>query len=330
MKHIGIANNGSEIIQIELKREDLSIKLLSLGACLQDLRLEAFSHSLVLGYPDANSYLSNVNYFGATIGPFANRLANGQAVVLGKLIELDRNTQNGDHLHGGLDGVHLLNWNVIEHSNYHVIFELNVESNHMGLPGNMNILTTYKLLEDQSLEVDIVVQSDISTLCSFCHHSYFNLTGRADISGHQLQVFADLYLPVNQNTIPTGEITSVVNTNLDFRQKKNLSLHIPLDHNFCISNKREHMRKVAILSTLDQRLEMHLFSTEPGLQVFTGQGIKSDGPIGNSGSSYIPFSGVALEPQLWPDAPHHDAFPSAILLADNVYRNVSKFTFKQN
>ena len=329
MKHVGLASNGSKIMQINLERAGLSVKLLSLGACLQDLRINSYKHSLVLGYPDINSYFSNINYFGATIGPFANRLANGRTIVLGKTIELDRNTLNGDHLHGGLDGVHSQNWDVVENSDYHVIFKLNLQNSYMGSTQNMTVLTTYRLLDNQTLEVDIVAQSDIATLCSFCHHSYFNLTGQSDIFGHQLQVFGDAYLPVNKNKIPTGEIASVIDTDFDFRQKKVLSSYNPIDHNFCISNKKVNMQKVAILSSLDKNLEMHVSSTEPGLQIYTGQNIDADGPAGNLGSSYAPFSGVALEPQLWPDAPNHDAFPSALLMPNDVYRNISQFRFKQ-
>ena len=128
MKHVGQASNGSKIMQINLERAGLSVKLLSLGACLQDLRINSYKHSLVLGYPDINSYFSNINYFGATIGPFANRLANGRTIALGKTIELDRNTLKGDHLHGGLDGVHSQNWDVVENSDYHVIFKLNLQN----------------------------------------------------------------------------------------------------------------------------------------------------------------------------------------------------------
>lgn len=329
MTHRDVAQNGdgTPIHQINLNRDGLSVSLLSLGATLQDLRLEPHAHSLVLGYRDVTQYLTNPNYFGATVGRFANRLQHGRASDFDAGFQADINTPFGHLLHGGRDGTNLRNWQISDRSNHHVYFSTTLPDGHMGFPGNLTVTTQYALLENQILQIQITAQTDAATLCSFAHHSYFNLTGLPDISGHTLCVDADHYLPIDEGGIPSGGIPSVLNTEFDFRTPRAVTLSQPIDHNLCLAHQRRPLQKVARLTAANQTISVDLATTEVGLQVYTGHGIAASGATGNNGLAYVPCAGIALEPQLWPDAPNNKGFPSALLLPDETYQQVTQFRF---
>jgi len=318
----------ARIQQIKLDREGLSISLLSLGATLQELRLEPRAHSLVLGYRNIAQYRTNPNYFGATVGRFANRLRHGRAADFNAAFRADINTPFGHHLHGGRDGTSQRNWQISDRSEHHVDFTTTLPDGHMGFPGNLTVTTQYSLMQDHVLQIQITAQSDAPTLCSFAHHSYFNLTGQPDISGHTLCVDTGHYLPVDEGGIPLGDIADVLDTKFDFRTPRAVTLLHPIDHNLCLSHQRRPLQKAATLAAPTQNISMDICTTEPGLQIYTGHGISADGATGNNGEVYVPFAGIALEPQLWPDAPNHAGFPSALLLPDETYQQVSQFRFR--
>ena len=321
---VGKADDGTDIAQIKLARDGLSVSLLSFGATLQDLRLDTHPFSLVLGYPNAADYLQNPNYFGSTVGRFANRLCQGQFHIDGVAYQADINTPTGHHLHGGAKGTSHLNWTVTEHSEHHAVFEIILPDGHMGFPGNLRVQTQYNLLANRSLRIQISAQTDAPTLCSFAHHSYFNLTGKADISDHLLQISTQNYVSIDQEGIPLGAVQDVANTCLDFTIAKFLAPESIIDHNFCLSGARQVIRPVASLCAKD--ISMRIATTEPGLQVYTSEHIRSNGPIGHNGC-YEPRAGIAMEPQIWPDAPNHKTFPSALLEPDQNYLQVSIFSF---
>lgn len=327
LKNVSRQVDKSSVRQIRLKRDGLSVSLLSLGAVLQDLHLETRPHSLVLGHPDVTPYLTNPNYFGTTVGRFANRLRHGRAAEMGPTFQADINTPFGHHLHGGRDGASQRNWQISDHAEHHVDFTTILPDGHMGFSGALKVTTRYAFLKDQILQIEITAQTDAPTLCSFAHHSYFNLTGQPDISGHTLRVDAEQYLPVDAGGIPSGVIADVLETEFDFRATRAVSPLQPIDHNLCLSHQRRALQRVATLSAPSQNISMDISTTEPGLQVYTGHGISSNGTIGNNGTAYGPCAGIALEPQLWPDAPNHPAFPSALLRPGETYRQVSQFRF---
>lgn len=329
MTHSDVAQHGdgTSIRQVRLRRDGLSVCLLSLGAILQDLRVEPHAHSMVLGYCDVTQYRTNPYYFGATVGRFANRLHHGRAADFGVAFQADINTPFGHHLHGGHDGTSLRNWRVSEISEHHVDFTTTLPDGHMGFPGALKVTTQYRLLQGRVLQIQITAQTDAPTLCSFAHHSYFNLTGQPDISGHSLCVDADQYLPVDKSGIPSGAIADVFATDFDFRSARAVSPAQPVDHNLCLSPQRRPLQKVARLSVPRQNISMDIATTEAGLQVYTGHGIAAGGATGTNGEAYLPCAGIALEPQLWPDAPNHAGFPSALLSPGETYQQVSQFRF---
>ena len=324
---VGTAPDGSSIQQISLERDGLSVSLLSLGAILQDLRITPHSHSMVLGYPDVDLYLTNPNYMGATVGRFANRLRHGRAPSFDANLQVQTNTPFGHHLHGGTDGAWIGNWGVADCSHHDVVFTTTLPDGHMGFPGNLHVNTRYALLPERILDVQITATTDAATLCSFAHHSYFNLTGRPDIEGHSLKVHADHYLPLEQDGIPTGSVQNVADTEFDFRSGRALSVENFYDHNLCLSLERGELQHVATLSAPATGIEMEILTTEPGLQIYTGQAIEEGGSIGHNGFAYGPCAGIALEPQLWPDAPNNAGFPSAVLKPTETYQQRTQFKF---
>ncbi|MCF2905205.1 galactose mutarotase [Octadecabacter sp. CECT 8868] len=326
----GLAADGSDVNRITIERDGLRACLISQGATLQDLRLAGHNRPLVLGYPILQPYLKNPNNFGATVGRFANRLKGGVANIAGRPHQMDRNTAEGHHIHGGHDGTATLNWEVAEHSLTHVQFKTRLADGHMGFPGTMDVQATYRILTAQTLEIEITATTTATTLCSFAHHSYFNLDGSRTIDDHRLRVFADKYLPIERDGIPTGDIADVTDTRFDFRAYRPLEASNRLDHNFCLSSQRRDLQPAAELTGADGRVTMQVATTEPGIQIYDGQGIGGANAAGLIGTTYGPRSGLAIEPQLWPDAPHNPSFPPAELHPNEVYRQVSQFSFTQS
>ena len=226
-------------------------------------------------------------------------MKNGYAKLSHKTIQAEINTDTGHHIHGGSKGSCYKNWQILEQSQSHVVLEVLLPDGEMGFPGNLRTQVKYELLSNSSLKIEISATTDAETLCSFAHHSYFNLKGGGTIEGHELQIEADHYIDVDSQGIPF-DLCNVNKSPFDFRVKKKLSSSEALDHNFCISNYRTKIKNVAKLSY--DSVSMDLMSSEPGLQVYTGHKL-----------------GVALEPQLWPDAPNNEFYPSALLGPNEKY-----------
>lgn len=326
LETIGTDNTGAPVHRVTLRREGMSAALLNYGAILQDLRIAGHERSLVLGYADLESYLTDQNYFGAMVGRVANRIKDGVVAVDGVRHQLDRNLPDGHHLHGGSDGTGRRSWRLVDHSETHVTLEDVLPDGHMGYPGNLTVKVRFALLPEQTLSVDISAQSDALTLCNFAHHSYFNLGSANTISGHTLSAAADRYLVVNDRGIPTGERRSVADTVFDFRAGRSLTTEERYDHNLCLSDQRRALQKVAKLSCPKRRVQLEISTTEAGLQVYTGHGIKT-GQGDMDQVFHGPFSGIALEPQGWPDAPNQSNFPSVTLDVDETYHQRSTFQF---
>jgi aldose 1-epimerase len=317
---------GSDVHRITLERDGLSATILSYGAILQDIRIVGHNRSLVLGYQELSSYLGDDNYFGAIVGRVANRIANGTAVINGSRYVLDRNTEVGHQLHGGRDGTFRRTWDVVEHSSTHVTLQDTLPDGHMGYPGNLTVTARYEILPDQVFSLEIEAVSDAPTLCNFAHHSYFNLGNSATIDGHQLQAFANRYVAVDGEGVPTGEVTDVSKTDFDFRIRKQLNDKSRYDHNLCLSDQRQLLRQVARLCAPDDKITLSISTTEAGLQVYTGHGISGMGR-GTDGLVFGSLAGIALEPQAWPDAVNHEGFPCTLLMPEQTYRQRTQFQF---
>ena len=317
---------GQDVRRISISGGGLTAQVLTFGATVQDLRLDGLTHPLVLGSPDLLPYLTDFRYFGAIVGRFANRIARGQFTLDGRAHDLDRNDGGVQTLHGGAAGAGQMVWEVDAMTNSSVSLGLTLADGHMGFPGQLSVKARYSLPGDGALHVEIQAQADAATPCSFAHHGYFNLDGGGSVRDHVLLIDADHYLPVDQGLIPTGQIAAVDGTPFDFRTPRPIG-DAGYDHNLCLSKGRQALRQVARLQGARSGLVLTLFTTEPGLQVYDGRKIPVRGLEGLEGRRYGPQGGLALETQIWPDAPNHPDFPNSILRPGAVSEQVTIYQF---
>ena len=246
-------------------------------------------------------------YFGATVGRYANRIANGEYELNGKVYQLAKN--NGDNnLHGGLKGANAVEWQVLEQSPQAVKFGYTFADGEEGFGGEVKATVTYRLTDNQ-LEVYFDALSDQATPLCLTNHAYFNLDGSTTICHHSLQINASHYLPVGEDGIPNGLLKPVGSTSFDFRQPKAIEEDLltdtdqrmvrGYDHAFLIA--KENQNFTACLSVED--LQLRLETSMPAVQLYTGNWLAGQ-PRGESGVCED-YAGVALEPEFFPDSPNH-------------------------
>jgi aldose 1-epimerase len=328
LQPFGSLHTGELVHRVTLTGGSLSINVLSYGAVIQDLRLAGHQAPLVLGFTEFAPYLTHSPYFGAIAGRCANRIRDGHLELNGKEFQLDRNFLGKHHLHGGAASLGKRLWQIDEITDSAVALSIKLTDGEMGYPGNMAVQVKYHLLANGVLDIRMQATADAPTLCNLAHHSYFNLDGGNTISDHELHIAADAYLPVDDELIPTGEVRSVASTGFDFRQPAAVSRAHPIDANFCISDSRGSLKPVAWLSSPESGVVMECHTTEPGLQVYDGANIDIALP-GLMGKSMGAYSGLAMEPQVWPDAQHHRHFPQAVLQPGDTYAQHTQYIFSK-
>ncbi|OIP83363.1 MAG: galactose mutarotase [Rhodobacterales bacterium CG2_30_65_12] len=328
MSRFGEMPDGTPVERVTIRGGGLTAHVLSYGAVLQDLRFKGHDAPLVLGFPDFAPYLTHSPYFGATAGRCANRIHDGHVVIDGKTFQLDRNFLGKHMLHGGAAGMGKRVWQIDTRAEDRIGLTLTQEDGDMGFPGRLKARVRVALLPGGVLDIRMEAETDAPTLCNLAHHSYFTLGGET-ISDHLLQIQAETYLPVDDELIPTGEERPVAGTRFDFRTPAPVRQAQPVDHNFCLARARGTLRPVAWLKNPATGLTMELHTTEPGLQVYDGARIGVDLP-GLSGQPMRAHAGLALEPQVWPDANHHAAFPQALLRPGETYSQHTQYIFSKD
>jgi aldose 1-epimerase len=288
---------------------------------LSAFHLDGFDHSLTLGSPDPACYSGPLRYFGAIVGPIANRIAKGIAPLDGSVLHLDTN-EAGSALHGGPDGLSQQVWAITKCRAESVTFGYHMPDGAGGLPGPIDFAVTYDIEEDGAFRIAVTARSATLTLCNPAFHGYWSLTGQG-LAGHRLTIDADHYLPVDAALIPTGTVAPVAGTAYDLRQPTPLPASVDLDTNFCLNG--EGLREVARLET--DRLVMVVETDAPGLQVYDAARMDTAPAKGHHGAPYGAHSGIALEPQFWPDAPNHPDFPPITLRPGAPFSQTSRFRF---
>lgn len=321
--HVGEMPDGTAVHALTLQGGGLTARLLTLGAVVQDLRLDGVNHPLVLGSPDPLAYLGPMAHVGAVVGRFANRIAQARFDLDGAQFELDANWR-GHCLHGGAAGASLRLWRIIDHDEGRATLGLDLPDGDMGFPGNLAVRLTLSLGPGPVLGFDIQATTDRATPCSFAHHGYFRLDDGPDLSHHRLRLNAPEWLEVDADLIPTGRILPATGA-LDFHSPRSLR-GVALDHAFCLQGAPA-LRPVAWLES-DSGLSMTMETTAPGLQLYTARHFPASGLPGHAGRLYGPQSGLALEAQEWPDAPNHPHFPPAILRPGTTWRQTTRYTFR--
>ncbi len=322
--------NGKPIQRIRIANDNLSAHILNYGAVVQDLRLASISHPLVLGFDSWDNYLLHSPSFGILAGRHANRIRDGHLPLGADVWQLDRNENNVTHLHGGHTGTGCRAWDVVSISDSSVHLHILCEDGEMGYPGNLAIDCKISITEPANLVYDITAVTDATTVCNLAPHSYFNLDGTVNVSNHDLQIFADHYLPIDQRGIPTGQIVKLAGTVFDFQAPRRLEKHISstiFDHNFCLHTQQRVLSLVARLTASapsEGSVAMDVYTTEPGLQFYDGN--KLDVPVsGLDGRRYERHAGLCLEPQRWPDSVHHESFAGALLHPGERYHQRSEY-----
>lgn len=321
--------DGSVVERVTLRGGGLTARVMTWGAVVQDLRMQGHEPPLVLGFDRFEDYPAHSRYFGAIAGRCANRIADARFELDGQEFRLDPNFLGKHHLHGGSLGTGKRLWRIADLGESHVTLAIELADGEMGYPGAMRVQATYALPGEGVLDIRIRAECDRPTLCNFAPHSYFNLSGEPDILNHSLRVGADHYLPVDAELIPTGQVAPVQGTDFDLRAGARLGdvcARQRLDHNFCLSDRRVALREVAELTA--GALRMRIRTTEPGLQVFDAAPF--DLPVPGLGGRRIgPHAGLAIEPQVWPDAIHHPDWPQPILRPGETCEQHSQFVFER-
>lgn len=290
--------------------------------------------SIVLGFDSLSGYLAKPPYFGAIIGRYGNRIANGAFKIGADSYKLATN-DGKNHLHGGNKGFDKVVWNgtVVSDSTPALILTYVSKDGEEGYPGNLKVIVQYTLTDDNELKIDYSAETDKPTPVNLTNHSYFNLTGDVanTIENHGLQIDAAGYTPVDATLIPTGEIKPVAGTPFDFTAKKKIGLQLNdvpggYDHNFVLNKRGDstQLQLAAILSDSTSGRTLEVYTTEPGLQFYSGNFL--DGTFKTSAGTPInKHTALCLETQHFPDSPNKIEFPSTILKPGQKYHTVTTY-----
>jgi aldose 1-epimerase len=325
---VNLAPDLNQVQRITLSNSQLKVDILTLGASIQSVYLSGYEHSLVLGSSRLADYLGSAKYFGAVVGRVANRIDKGHAVINGKTYQLPPTLPEAHHLHGGPAGTGSKNWSIIEQTDDMVQLQTELADGEMDYPGNMTVNVFYRLL-DSTLEMEINATTDKLTICNFAGHSYVNLDGTGSILDHQLCIKADHYLPVNNELIPTGEVTPTAGGAFDFNQLRTIGRddYPELDTNFCLALGHRAVQTVATLKAPITGLTLNYQTTEPGLQVYDGRHIYLNAESNINTGELNAYAGLALEAQHWPDAINQSHFPPILLAPEDTYQQVTRYVF---
>ncbi len=323
----GITHAGTEVERLTIGDDKLTVHILTLGAILQDVRLAGVPYSLTLGSADIAAYQGPMAYFGAIVGPVANRIAHASAVIDGQRHHFAAN-EGGNTLHGGPMGTHALIWEPTELTETSATLRLSLADGLGGFPGRRILFATFSVFPKAVLELTLTATTDAPSWINLANHSYWNLNGTETLEGHSLQIAADRYLPVDAAKIPANP-APVDNTPFDFRTIRPIGANQRdrYDCNFCLSDAPEPLRKVASLHG-GSGIEMSLETTAAGLQVYDAAHVDTAPFRGHQGFAYSEHPGIALEPQGWPDAPNRDEFPSVRLDPGDTYEQVTRWSFR--
>lgn len=318
--------DGAAVERVTLAAHGLRLSVLTLGAIIQGLAVETPGglRHVALGFDALDPYLGAARYFGCVAGRSANRIRGGELTLDGVTYRLELNERGKTHLHGGANGFPAKIWRIAGETADSVTLALHSPDGEGGYPGAVDVTCTYSLAPDRRLVIALEAKTDRTTIVNLATHSYFNLNGGPDILDHRLHIAADHYTPVDADLIPIGEIAAVAGTPFDFRALRAVGQG-GYDHNFCIAREpAADPRLAARLEGPSSGLALEVWTTEPGLQFYDGAYLDLPSTP-NGASAGRAHAGLCLEPQRYPDAPHHPHFPSSVLRPGEIYRQVTEY-----
>jgi aldose 1-epimerase len=294
---------------------------------------------VVLGFDSLDDYKKPHPYFGALIGRFSNRIANGRFSLNGTEYQLARN-DGPNHLHGGNTGFDKVEWSPNPLTTEEgPALELNYTSadGEEGYPGKLSVRVVYTLSHAGDLRIDYLASADRDTIVNLTNHAYFNLAGAGDVLDHRVTLDAKRFTPVDRTLIPTGELALVAGTALDFTSPTAIGARIDADdeqlhlaggydHNFVLEHEPGVLGRAARVAEPKSGRVMEVWTTEPGIQFYSGNFL--DGSlVGKRGVRYERRFGFCLEAQHFPDSPNKPGFPSVVLRADQTYTQTTLYRF---
>jgi aldose 1-epimerase len=339
----GSLADGTAVEAVTLRNaRGIQARVITYGATLQSLVApdrNGVPAEVTLGYDTAAEYAAKPNYFGVTVGRYANRIARGRFSLDGHDFQLTQNDKQNS-LHGGTQGFDKRIWRILSVSNgptAHVVLGLTSPDGDQGYPGKLEVRVTYSLDDGGDLTITYDAASDKPTVVNMTNHALFNLAGDGAPEGtsrHMLTIPAQAYTPVDQTLIPTGELTPVAGTVFDFRAPRLVALGLRdgrdpqivigrgSDHNFALDKGQTAEPQLAArLEDPASGRVLEVLSTEPGVQFYTGNFL--DGTlVGRSGHVYRMGDGIALEPQKFPNSPNEPGFVSARVDPGKPYHHV--------
>lgn len=319
----------SEIQVIKLTNKNgMAVDILNLGAAVSSIKFPVNGKltEMTVTYSQVEDFKTDLFYIGATAGRFANRIAKGQFSLNGNNYQLTTNN-GGNCLHGGIEGFTHRYWDIAQQTTNQVTLILVSPDGDQGFPGQLTSKVIYTLTDDNRLNIQFLAETDKYTTINLCNHCYFNL-GESDINALSLKLKSDHMLPVDETSIPTGELRSVKGTDFDFNETVKLSDRLAnltdemlavatgFDHCYTISGDSNDV--VAELSS--DNVKMSITTDQLGLQFYTAAYLSG---------VFKPFEGLCLEAQNYPDAINQAHFPSAVLKVGETYNKFVSYQFSE-
>lgn len=340
----GITQEGQEVDRYTLSNAaGMQVEIITYGGIITSMKVPNAAGGLndvVLGYDSLSDYEKGSPYFGALIGRYGNRIADGSFTLDDQTYTLVQN-DGKNHLHGGTKGFDKVVWSAdskIEDNK--AVLQLHYLSQDMeeGYPGNLHTEVVYTLTNDNMIEVAYKATTDKKTVVNLTQHAYFNLSGAKDILDHELRLQAPRYLPIDETLIPTGEIASVEGTPFDFTSFKTIGRDIETeslqlerglgyDHCWVLDNPNKELQTAALLKEASSGIQMEVRTDQPAIQFYSGNFLDGTNPMKQSDSFYNYRSGLCLETQHYPNAPNEASFPSTVLSPGEVYSTKTQFLF---
>ncbi len=340
----GTMPDGREVYRHVLKNKNgMEVHVINYGAIIthliapdKDGKLE----DIVLGFDSLDPYMKGSPYFGAIVGRYGNRIANGKFTIDGQEYKIAANN-NGQSLHGGIKGFDKVYWDITElESSKGQGLKLKYLSKDMeeGYPGNLDVTVEYVLTDDNELQIDYSATTDKTTVVNLTQHTYFNLSGNAqrDITDHVLTINAEEFIPVSKVLIPLGKPAPVKGTPFDFTKPEVVGARVNdnheqlkvaggYDHCWVLSGG-EGMKSAATVYDPITGRTIEVLTTEPGIQFYSGNFL--DGKlVGKNNVAYKHRSGLCLETEHYPDSPNQPQFPSTLLKPGETYSTQTTYRF---
>jgi aldose 1-epimerase len=336
----GYLSNGKKVYLYTLSAGDLKLSLTNIGAAWTSLILpsqKGHKDDVLLGFSSLDGYLNNEQFFGVTVGRFANRIKDASFTLNGKKYQLEKNDGN-NCLHSGSRGFDKLLWKseaYEESAGVYVRFEIKSPDGDCGFPGNLKAVVSYGLTKSNEIIAHYEVKVDEPSPVNLTNHAYFNLAGegRGNILSHEVLLHSSSYVETDAQNIPTGKIVPAEG-NFAFKTRRRIDANMGklngYDHCFVVDGEVGKLRPCAEVYENTSGRSMKIFTTQPGVQFYTGNYL--DNVRGKQGIRYVKHSGFCLETQHYPDTPNQDGskgvrFPPCIARPDRDYDEKAVFVF---